>query len=48
MYTLASDSVEPGVNPLDGYIPSVPTGISLDFGSMDFRELQNRGGWALL
>ncbi len=32
-----------GVNPMDGYTPSVPTGKSLDFGSDAFQQLENQG-----
>jgi len=34
-----------GVNPLDGYTPSVPSGKSLDFGSDEFIALEDKGQW---
>ncbi|CAD7694961.1 unnamed protein product [Ostreobium quekettii] len=35
-----------GVNPLDGYTPSVPEGVRLDFGSCEYKELQSAGATA--
>ncbi|KAI8109878.1 hypothetical protein M9434_001157 [Picochlorum sp. BPE23] len=32
-----------GTNPLEGYTPEVPTGISLDFGSQEYRDYENKG-----
>lgn len=32
-----------GANPFDGYTPAVPTGLTLDYGSPDFEELEALG-----
>lgn len=32
-----------GSNPLEGFTPEVPSGISLDFGSDEFREYESKG-----
>lgn len=32
-----------GKNPLEGYVPAVPTGIKLDFGSDEYQHLEQLG-----
>ncbi|GIL88648.1 hypothetical protein Vretimale_17244 [Volvox reticuliferus] len=32
-----------GINPFEGYVPSVPTGATLDFASLEFMELEGEG-----
>ena len=42
-----SEIVTSGINPMDGFTPSVPVGKSLDFGSEEFQQLEGQGNISL-